>query len=203
MAAADRPVGPAAVAAALALHLALFAAFMLAVKPKTIPMGDAVPITIVTDAPPTAPAKAEIAPVAQTAQAENPAPEAPPPQPTPAAAPAQPKPIVAPKPKPAPIPKPMPEAKPAKAKTAPTPTLDLDALQASLAKSTHPAAPRPSFAERGPPRPQTAPFAAATPGISRADQAGAVPASQSIMESELQRGGWRRGPRLLDLRRRL
>jgi len=53
MAAADRSVGPAAIVAALALHLGLFAAFTLTVKPKIMPMGDAVPITIVADAPPT------------------------------------------------------------------------------------------------------------------------------------------------------
>jgi len=179
MAAADRSVGPAAIVAALALHLGLFAAFTLTVKPKIMPMGDAVPITIVADAPPTAPAKALAAPVAQAAQTEAPTPDAPPPKvapepppPKPSPAPTLTRPVVAPVPKPPPVAKPVAAVKPVKAKTAPNSTLDLDALQASLAKSAYPAAPKPTFAERGPSRPQSALQSADAPGVSRSDQAG-------------------------------
>ena len=186
MAAADRSVGPGSLAAALILHLAVFAAFMFAVRPRVIPTGAAVPITIVAHAP-TAPAKAEPAPAVQAARTETPTPKATPPEPAPTPAtptrtvPTPPRPAP---PKPAPTPKPTPSAKsqpvetppPAKAArpTKPTakPSLDLDALQLSLARSPRPAPARPSFAERGPARAQAAPQTAAAPGISREEQAG-------------------------------
>ena len=191
MAAADRSVGPASLAAALVLHIALFAAFMLAVKPNVIPTGAAVPITIVSDAP-SEPAKAEIAPAPQAAQTEEPTPRAPPPEPAPPprAAPAPsrptpPKPVPprpaptarpTPKPVPRPVAKPVetpPPVKPARMAKAPASTsLDLDALQLSLARSTHAAPPKASFAERGPARAQAAPRTAAAAGISREEQAG-------------------------------
>jgi outer membrane biosynthesis protein TonB len=191
MAAADRPVGRPALAAAIVLHLVVFAALTFSPRPRVIPTGDAVPITVVSHEPPAAPAKAEPAPVAEAAQTETPTPEAPPPEPPPPPAPQPraaprrppkltpvkpaptPKPAVKPAPKaPTPPPKPAP-AKPARAAKASTaPSLDLDALQASLAKSTHPAPPRPSFAQRGPTRAAAAPQSAAAPGISQADQAG-------------------------------
>ena len=191
MAAADRPVGRAALAAAVVLHLAVFAALTLSPKPRIIPTGDAVPITVVSREPPSAPAKAAPAPVPEAAQTETPTPEAPPPEPPPPPAP-QPRPAPPRPPKPAPTkptlaPKPTirpavktppapPTPAPAKptrpAKTTAATPLDLDALQASLAKSTHPAPPRASFAERGPTRVQAAPRTAAAPGVSHADQVG-------------------------------
>ena len=190
MAAADRSVGPASLGAALVLHLALFAAFMLAVKPNVIPTGAAVPITLVSHAP-SEPAKAEPAPAPEAATTPEPTPQAPPPEPTPPpkTAPAPPRPLPprpaqkpTPTPKPTPKLSPRPEPKPdetpkpvkpapaakAQAKTA----LDLDALQLSLARAPHAAAPRPSFAERGPTRAQAAPQTTAAPGISREEQAG-------------------------------
>jgi outer membrane biosynthesis protein TonB len=192
MAAADRPVGRAALAAALVLHLAVFAALTLSPKPRVIPTGDAVPITVVSHEPSAAPAKSAPAPVPEDAQTETPTPEAPPPEPPPPPAPQpRPAPPRPPKPapaKPAPAPKPTPKpapkapvppppkpapAKPARAaKSAAAPSLDLDALQASLAKSTHPAPPRPSFAARGPTRVQAAPQTATAAGVSHADQVG-------------------------------
>ncbi len=189
MAAADRPVGAGSLAAALILHLAVFAAFMLAVKPNVIPTGAAVPITIVSDAPASAPAKAAAAPVAEPARTEAPTPEAAPPEPPPPpkAAPAPPRPSP-PKPSPPkraptykPMPKPVakpvetaPPVRPAHAAAPPTakPSLDLDALQLSLARSTHAAPPRRSFAERGPAREAAAPQTAAAAGVSREEQAG-------------------------------
>lgn len=187
MAATDRSVGPGSLAAALVLHLALFAALMLAVRPNVVPTGAAVPITIVSEAP-SAPARAEPAPVAEAAWTEQPTPRAPPPEPSPPpqAAPSPPRPTP-PKPappKPAPTPRPRPKVvdkpvatappvKPARAAKAPTTSsLDLDALQLSLARSAHAAPPRASFAERGPARAQSAPQTAAAAGISREEQAG-------------------------------
>jgi outer membrane biosynthesis protein TonB len=189
MAAADRPVGRAAFAAAVVLHLAVFAALTLSPRPRVIPTGDVVPITVVSHAPPAAPAEAQPAPVPEAAQTETPTPEAPPPEPPPPPAPRPPAaPTRLPKPappKPAPTPKPSaksatrappPPPTPAKSTRAPkasaAPSLDLDALQASLAKSTHAAPPRPSLAQRGPTRAQAAPRSAVAAGVSQADQAG-------------------------------
>jgi outer membrane biosynthesis protein TonB len=191
MAEADRPVGRPALAAAVLLHLAVFAALTLSPRPRIIPTGDAVPITVVSHEPPSAPAKAEPAPVPVAAQTETPTPAAPPPEPPPPPAPQPrpapprppkptpvkpaptPKPAVKPAPKaPTPPPRPAP-AKPTRAAKASTaPSLDLDALQASLAKSTHPAPPRPSFAQRGPTRAAAAPQTATAAGVSHADQVG-------------------------------
>ena len=191
MAAADRPAGAASLAAAIVLHLGVFAALLLTAKPTVIPMGSAVPVTIVSEAPAASAPKADPAPEAKPALSEAPVVEARPPEPAPAPpprpTPAPPKPPrqappkPAPKPKPAlakPIPKPTP-AQPAKplAKTAKPDqhartALDLDALQASLATSTHQTVARPSSAPRGPTRAQTAPETGPVPGVSRADQAG-------------------------------
>ena len=189
MAAADRSVGPGSLAAALVLHLALFAAFMLAVKPRAIPIGAAVPITIVSEAPP-ARARAQPEPVARAAQVETPTPRAPPPEPAPSPppkatpsplkrtppTPAPPKPAPTPKPATKPVPRPVAPSPPVKAtravKAPATSSLDLDALQLSLARTARPSPPRPSFAERGPTRVQAAPQTAAAPGISREEQAG-------------------------------
>jgi outer membrane biosynthesis protein TonB len=196
VATADRPVGRSALAAAVVLHLAVFAALTLSPKPKVVPTGDAVPITVVTHAPPAAPAKAEPAPVPEDARTETPTPQAPPPEPPPPPAPrprpappkpqppkpqppkpAPPKPLPTPKPaaKPAPKTPPPPPPTPVKpiraAKSSAAPSLDLDALQASLAKSTHPSPPRASFAARGPTRAAAAQTATAA-GVSQADQAG-------------------------------
>jgi outer membrane biosynthesis protein TonB len=124
---------------------------------RDLKVGSVVPVTIVTRAPDTSVREAEQAPVEQTAQTEQPIPEAPvqstPPPPKPKPAPPPPKPIPTPKvakpiPAPAPV-KPAPPAKPEK-------SLDLDALSASLSKMTRPLPPKPSSAAKGPARPETA-----------------------------------------------
>jgi protein TonB len=189
MAAADRPVGPGALAAAVVLHLAVFAALTFSPKPRVIPTGEAVPITVVSREPAATPAKAQPAPVPEAARTETPTPEAPPPEPPPPPAPRpRPAPPRPPKPAPAkPVQTPKPSTKPAAkapppppararstraAKSPAPPSLDLDALQASLARSTHAAPFRPSFAERGPTRVEAAPRTAVAAGVSHADQVG-------------------------------
>lgn len=124
---------------------------------RDLKVGSVVPVTIVSRAPDTSVREAEQAPVEQTAQTEQPIPEAPvqstPPPPKPKPAPPPPKPIPTPKvvkpiPAPAPV-KPAPPAKPEK-------SLDLDALSASISKMTKPSPPKPSSAAKGPARPETA-----------------------------------------------
>ena len=126
--------------------------------------GSVVPVTIVSRAPDADLRPAEEAPVEQTAQTEEPTPQAPlqstPPAPEPKPAP-PPKPEPVPKvvkPIPAPTPvKPAPPAKPEK-------SLDLDALSASVSKMAKAAPPKPSSAAKGPARPETAPVARQTVG---------------------------------------
>ena len=140
--------------AALALHLGLLAWVALVPRPTSIlPMGAAVPINIVSTAPVTDSRKAVAAPVMQEAQTEAPVLAAKAPEP-PAAAAARPSP-----PKPIPVPmiaKVAPALKPAPPKPAPSskarpasPSLNLDALQASIARTAHAAPARPAFAKRG------------------------------------------------------
>ena len=192
MAAADRSVRPGPLLAALLLHIALFAALMLGVKPNVIPTGAGVPITLVASAPSPAPPKAERAPEAEAARTPEPAPKAPPPEPVPPPRPAPEPPRPAPtkpsppKPRPTPTPTPRPAprvverpvetpapAKPSRAASSSSKSsLDLDALQLSLARTARPTSPRPSFAERGPARAAAAPQTSAAPGISREEQAG-------------------------------
>ena len=83
-------------------------------------------------------------------------------------------PVKPPPPKPRPIPVVAP-ARSAPAKpTAAKPDLNLDALEASLAKSPRSAPPRPAFARRGPSRAETAPRPRvdAGQGVSQSDKAG-------------------------------
>ena len=154
------------------LHAGVIAAALISWPwGRQLPLGSAVPINIVANAPVTDLAPAEQGPQDQLAQTEEPVPEAPappaapaptpqpvplPPKPAPAPAPA-PKAAPVPKPTPTPTPKPAP-AKPAeKAPAKPAPKaekgLDLDALAASL-----PGAQR-SSAAKGPSRQATAPEA--------------------------------------------
>jgi len=120
-------------------------------------VGSVVPVTIVSRAPATDVRPAQEAPIEQSAQTEEPIPQAPlqstPPAPEPKPAPPPPKPVPTPKivkPIPAPAPtKPAPPAKPEK-------SLDLDALSASLSKLSKPTPPKPSSAAQGPSRPETA-----------------------------------------------
>jgi outer membrane biosynthesis protein TonB len=172
-----------ALAAALALHLGLLALVLW--RPVRAPaFGEAVPITIVAHAPATNARAAVQAPVEQSARTETPvakapAPEAPPPPPPP-----PPREISPPKRKvtPEPVldtrPSPVGAARPQKSKTAkPAPqtdTFSLDSLAADVARSTPKAKPRPSFAERGPARLETATVArvSAGSGVSQSDVAG-------------------------------
>jgi outer membrane biosynthesis protein TonB len=159
---------PALIASVL-LHGGIFALALLKVAPpERLPIGDAVPVTIVSSMPQAAPAEtgpetveATAPEVVETPPVETPevaAPPPPPPEPTP--------PTPAPKqkvtpPPPAPTPKakaqPTPPQKTPPAKTAPTKSppaksrpsdaLDLDALSADLAKSTKKGPPRKAQAQ--------------------------------------------------------
>ncbi len=158
------------------LHAGVIAAALISWPwGRQLPLGSAVPINIVANAPVTDLAPAEQGPQDQLAQTEEPVPEAPAPPaaPPPAPAPPTPQPQPAPKPapappKPAPTPAPTPKpaakptpappapAKPAPARPAPKAekSLDLDALAASVAKSS-----QRSSAAKGPARQATAPEA--------------------------------------------
>jgi outer membrane biosynthesis protein TonB len=163
-----------ALLAALALHLGLFAFFVATARsPSVSPTGSAVPINIVSSEPTTDSRPAEAAPIAQAAQVETPTPlpKAPAPPPAPAAAARAA--LERPASKLAPSPTPLPAktlAKPAPAK----PDLNLDALQASIARSARVAPARLAFATRGPTRAETAPQARvdAGQGVSQSDKAG-------------------------------
>lgn len=160
-----------AMLASTLLHAGVIVAAMISWPwARQLPLGSAVPINIVANAPVTDLAPAEQGPEDLSAQTEEPVPEAPAPPaapaPTPQPVPPPPKPAPAPAPAPkaAPVPKPTPTPtpKPAPAKPAekaPKPAakaekgLDLDALAASL-----PGAQR-SSAAKGPSRQATAPEA--------------------------------------------
>ncbi|MGI9169056.1 MAG: energy transducer TonB, partial [Caulobacteraceae bacterium] len=94
--------------AAAALHLGLFAAVVLLKSSSPVPIGDAVPINIVSREPKTDSRPAEAALQTQAAQTPTPVPEAKAPTPPPAS----------PQPAPEPVPAPV---KPAKAKPTPGP----------------------------------------------------------------------------------
>ena len=165
---------PAFVAAVL-LHIGLFAAVILLGRPQPAPMGDAVPINIVSSEPKTDSRAAEVAPQTQAAQIDNPVPDAK----APAAPPAPPQP--APVPSPAPVKAARATPTPIPAKTAPAvkpqpakPAFNLDALQADIARAARARPPRPAFSARGPARAETAPVARvdAGQGVSQSDLAG-------------------------------
>lgn len=189
-----REQSPALIGSVL-LHGAVAAA-LLFVWPwgRDLKVGSAVPVTIVTNAPPAELAPAVQAPEPQTAQTEQPVPDASPeatppaPQPTPQPVPKPPTPQPKPAP-PQPQPKPTPTAKPTPApKPAPAPTsaakpapkaekgLDLDALSASVSKMA-----KPSSAAKGPTRAATAPEARTGTGTAEAS------AAMSGLAEELQR----------------
>ena len=169
-----------AMLASTLLHAGVIAAALISWPwAKQLPLGSAVPINIVANAPVTDLAPAEQGPEDAPAQTEEPVPEAPAPPaapaPTPQPVPTPPKPAPAPTPKPVPTPTPKPApAKPAAAKPAapakPAPKadkgLDLDALAASL-----PGAQR-SSAAKGPARQATAP--AARPDLGSGQAAAAI-----------------------------
>lgn len=183
-----------ALAAAVVLHVLVFALVVLFGLPKVKMGGTAVPINIVANAPTTDSRAAEQAPQTQTAQTETPTPEAPPEATPPAqSTPAPPTPAppksrpAPPPPKPAPaktvtpLPKPVPtktvtpppKLVPAPAKPAPpvrpqpAPSFDLNKLQDSLngAINRANAASKPSSAPHGPPRRETAPQPRPSAGV--------------------------------------
>lgn len=169
----------------LALHGTVLAMLLVSWRfSHELKIGTAVPVTIVANAPETNLRAAEQAPQEQVAQTETPVAEAPPqatppkPQPTPTPPPPKPvptppkpeKPIEKPVEKPAPQ-KPTPPAKPEK-------KLDLDALEASLAKSV-PA--KPSSAAKGPAHAETALQARPDAGT------GLAAAAMNGLAAELQR----------------
>jgi outer membrane biosynthesis protein TonB len=181
-----------ALAGALALHLGLLAILLLHPSPP-LAIGSAVPITIVSHAPTTDSRRAIQAPEEHAAQTETPvpqakAPEPPPPPPPPQPRNPQPKAVAAPEPTPAPsktplkaTPTPKEEAKPTPAQPTPksktaqkSDNFSLDSLQADVSRSLKRSPPRPSFAERGPTRAETATVARvdAGSGVSQSDVAG-------------------------------
>jgi periplasmic protein TonB len=182
-----------ALLAAAALHLGLFAALTLFHPTLPLPLGSAVPINIVSQAPTTDSRQADQAPETQTAQADQPVPQAkapvppppPPPQPQQRVTPPKPlKTVTLPQPalKPAPTPAkptPVPAVKPQPAPTKPsrTPTkdtFDLNAIAAVVAHAARTAPQRPAYAARGPTRTETAPVARvdAGEGVSQSDLQG-------------------------------
>lgn len=141
------------------LHAGVIAAALVSWPwARQLPLGSAVPINIVANAPVTDLAPAEQGPQEQLAQTEEPIPEtpAPPAAPPPAPAPPTPQPVQKPPSKPAPVPaaKPAPAPKPAKPAPRAEKSLDLDALAASVARSS-----QRSSAAKGPARQATAPEA--------------------------------------------
>jgi periplasmic protein TonB len=143
----------------LALHAAVALALMVSWGSRDLKVGSVVPVTIVSSAPDRDTRPAEQAPETQTAMTEEPALEAPP-EPVP--------------PPPAPTPTPLTKAaKPAEKAPAPLPakpaakpaekSLDLDNLYASLTKPARNTQ-RPSSAQKGPSRAETAPAARQTVG---------------------------------------
>lgn len=170
-----------ALAGSFALHGLVAVGLMISWNwSRDLTTGSVVPVTIVSSMPDADVRPAEQAPVEQAAQTEEPVPEAPPqsapPEPRPAPTPPKPTPTP-PKPTPAPTPKAAPKTPPAKPAPRKETSLDLDALAASLSKST----PRPSSAAKGPARPETALQARDTAG------SGAAGAAVQGMQDELQR----------------
>jgi outer membrane biosynthesis protein TonB len=157
------------------LHAGVAAALLISWPwARDLKVGAVVPVTIVANAPVTNLRAAEQAPVEQTAQTEAPVPDAPvetspPPPPAPTPTPPRPVPTPAPTPKaappkaaPTPAPKaaqtPAPKTPPTKAQPKPAEKgLDFDALLASIPASK--SAPRPSSAQKGASRAETAPQA--------------------------------------------
>jgi outer membrane biosynthesis protein TonB len=189
-----REISPAMLGSVL-LHGVVAAALLISWNfTRNLKMGAVVPVTIVTNAPATDLRPAEQAPQEQTAQTEEPVPDAPtqstpPPAPEPKPTPPTPKPAPVPKPVPPP-PAPTPTPKPAKPTPAPAQAkpqpkaekgLDLDALAASLSKSSKSATPKPSSAAKGPARTETA--AQARPDLG----SGLSAAAMTGLTEELQR----------------
>ena len=187
----------AAMVASALLHAGVIVSALIAWPwSRPLPVGGAVPINIVANAPSTNLAPAIEAPEETPAQTEDPVPDASPtpaapepaptptpPAPTPKPAPQPaPKPVPTPAPAPKPAPAPTPKPKPPAAKPAPKSSgLDLDALAASVAKSAKSSGAQRSSAAKGESRPATA--REARPDLGSGQAAAAV----AGMTDELQR----------------
>lgn len=187
----------AAMVASALLHAGVIVSALIAWPwSRPLPVGGAVPINIVANAPSTNLAPAIEAAEETPAQTEDPVPDASPtpaapepaPTPTPPAPTPKPAPQPAPKPVPAPAPAqtpkpaPPPKPKPPAAKPAPKSSgLDLDALAASVAKSAKSSGAQRSSAAKGETRPATA--REARPDLGSGQAAAAV----AGMTDELQR----------------
>ena len=154
-----KEISPALMGSVL-LHATVAVMFLISWNfARDLKVGTVVPVTIVSNAPSTDIRPAVQAPEDQTAQADQPVPDAPresaAPEPEPVPTPPAPTPK-APKPvEKVPAVKPAPPVKPEK-------SLDLDALSASVSKMVKPT--KPSSAAKGPARPETATVARTTVG---------------------------------------
>lgn len=173
-----REISPALMGSVL-LHATVVVMFMISWNfARDLKVGTVVPVTIVANAPSTDLRPAIEAPEVQTAQADQPVPEAPlesaAPEPQPAPAPPTPAPKATKPAEKQPAVKPAPPVKPEKG-------LDLDALSASVSKMVKTSATKPSSAVKGPARPETA--AEARPAVG----AGLSAAALTGLTDELQR----------------
>lgn len=164
-----------AFAAAVALHLGLFALVLLLPHRPPPPIGSSVPINIVSDAQVTNTRPAVQAPQTETAAAPAPVLQAPPQPPAPAPAPVptftrtRPQPVTPPRPTPVPTPQPARTAAPPAQKS-----FDFNKLQQIIANAQHASGRQSSSAARGPARAETAPQARpdAGQGLSQSDLQG-------------------------------
>jgi outer membrane biosynthesis protein TonB len=161
------------------LHATVAALFLISWNfTRDLKVGSVVPVPIVSSAPSADIRPAVEAPEPQTAQTDEPVPEAPlesaAPEPQPAPTPPTPAPKATKPAEKVPAVKPAPPTKPEKG-------LDLDALSASVSKMVKPAAAKPSSAAKGAARPETAPVARRTVGT------GVSAAALTGLTDELQR----------------
>jgi outer membrane biosynthesis protein TonB len=174
-----KEISPALMGSVL-LHVTVAVMFLISWSfARDLKVGTVVPVNIVSSAPSTDVRPAVAAPEEQTAQADQPVPDAPlestAPEPQPAPTPPTPAPKAAKPVEKLPAVKPAPPAKPEKG-------LDLDALSASVSKLVKPAkTAKPSSAAKGPARPETATVARQTVGT------GTSGAAVTGLQDELQR----------------
>jgi outer membrane biosynthesis protein TonB len=173
-----REISPALMGSVL-LHATVAALFLISWNfTRDLKVGSVVPVTIVSSAPSADIRPAVEAPEPQTAQTDEPVPDAPlesaAPQPQPTPTPPTPAPKATKPAEKLPAVKPAPPTKPEKG-------LDLDALSASVSKMVKPAATKPSSAAKGAARPETALVARQTVGT------GVSAAALTGLTDELQR----------------
>ena len=180
----DRTNFTPALVGAIGLHALVVAAILFMPSPKSKPViiGQSVPVTIVTEGPTNVRPAIE-APEDQTAQTEEPTPQADPqppapvPAPVPTPAPAPPKPVA-----PVPTPKPTP-TKPTPPKPAKPEPDFFASLEKTLAKTPKAAGKPVANAAKGPTRPETATQARPGAGAMTGLQAAAI----AGMKDEIQR----------------